>query len=224
MAAMDTVGVHALLESEGWRVSHGRVMRVWRREGLKVPAKQPKRGRLWLNDGSCMRLRPAHRNHVWSWDFVFIRTDDGRAVKLMVVIDEFTRACLAIYLARRVRARDALEVFADLMQRHGIPHYSRSDNGPEMVATVLRRGLKRLGTETIYITPGSPWENGVELHLKLTQVLHLKVTHLEEPEYGSSVLGFSSFCLLGFLRRAVFEAVAIVAGFNDVAVMSQPVE
>ena len=135
-------------------------MRLWRREGLKVPAKQPKRGRLWLNDGSCIRLRPRDQNHVGSWDVVFIRTDDGRAVKLMVVMDAFTRACLAIYVARRVRARDALEVFADLMQRHGIPRYSRSDKGPEMVATILRRWLKRLGTETIYITPGSPWENG----------------------------------------------------------------
>ena len=135
-------------------------MRLWRREGLKVPAKQPKRGRLWLNDGSCIRLRPEHRNHVWSWDFVFIRTDDGRAVKLMVVIDEFTRECLAIYVARRIRARDAIEVFADLMEGHGIPRYIRSDNGPEMVAKKLRRWLKRVGTETIYITPGSPWENG----------------------------------------------------------------
>ena len=100
------------------------------------------------------------QNHVWSWDFVFIRTDDGRAVKLMVVLDEFTRGSLAIYVARRIRARDALEVFADLMERHGVPRYSRSDKGPEMIAKVLRRWLKRLGSETIYITPGSPWENG----------------------------------------------------------------
>ena len=107
-----------------------------------------------------MRLRPAHRNHVWSWNFVFIRTDDGRSMKLMVVMDEFTRECLAIHVARRIRAGDALEVFADLMARHGIPEHIRSDNGPEMVAKVLRRWLKRLGTEPIYITPGSPWENG----------------------------------------------------------------
>ena len=152
--------VHALLQAQGWQVSHGRVMRLWRREGLKVAAKQPKRGRLWLNDGSCIRLRPRCQNHVWSWDFVFIRTDDGRAVKLMVVLDEFTRGSLAIYVARRIRARDALEVFADLMERHGVPRYIRSDNGPEMVAKKLRRWLKRVGTETIYITPGSPWENG----------------------------------------------------------------
>ena len=152
--------VHALLEVEGWQVSHGRVMRIWRREGLKVPVKQPRRGRLWLNDGSCIRLRPAYRNHVWSWDFVFIRIEDGRAVKLMVVIDEFTRECLAIHVARRIRGGDALEVFAELMERHGVPQHIRSDNGPEMVSKVLRRWLKRLGTTTIYITPGSPWENG----------------------------------------------------------------
>jgi len=126
----------------------------------KVPHQQPKRGRLWLNDGSCIRLRPERPNHVWSWDFVFDRTDDGRPIKLMVVIDEYTRQCLAIYVARRIRSKDAIDVFADLMQTHGVPEYIRSDNGPEMVARRLRCWLARLGTETIYITPGSPWENG----------------------------------------------------------------
>jgi transposase InsO family protein len=135
-------------------------MRIWQREGLRVPSKQPKRSRLWLNDGSCIRLRPERPNHVWSWDFVFDRTDDGRPIKLMVVIDEYTRRCLAIHVARRVRSRDAIDVFADLMEIHGIPEHIRSDNGPEMVAKRLRRWLARLGTKTIYITPGSPWENG----------------------------------------------------------------
>ena len=152
--------VHALLQAQGWEVSHGRVARIWRREALKVPTKQPKRRRLWLNDGSCMRLRPERPNHVWSWDFVFDRTDDGRPIKLMVVIDEYTRQCLAIYVARSIRAIDALDVFAGLMETHGIPEHIRSDNGPEMVAKTLRRWLARLGTKTIYITPGSPWENG----------------------------------------------------------------
>ncbi len=152
--------VHALLQSQGWEVSHGRVMRIWQREGLRVPHKQPKRSRLWLNDGSCIRLRPEHKNHVWSWDFVFDRTDDGRPIKLMVVIDEYTRECLAIHVARRIRGKDAIDVFADLMETHGIPEYIRSDNGPEMVAKRLRSWLGRLGTKTIYITPGSPWENG----------------------------------------------------------------
>jgi transposase InsO family protein len=152
--------VHALLESQGWEVSHGRVLRIWQREGLKVPHKQPKRSRLWLNDGSCIRLRPERRNHVWSWDFVFDRTDDGRPIKLMVVIDEYTRQCLAIHVARRLRSKNAIDVFADLMETHGIPEHIRSDNGPEMVAKRLRRWLARLGTKTVYITPGSPWENG----------------------------------------------------------------
>lgn len=152
--------IHALLQSQGWEVSHGRVMRIWQREGLRVPQKQPKRGRLWLNDGSCIRLRPTHRNHVWSWDFVFDRTHDGRPMKLMVVIDEYTRECLAVHVARRIRGKDAIDVFADLMETHGIPEHIRSDNGPEMVAKKLRHWLQRLGTKTIYITPGSPWENG----------------------------------------------------------------
>lgn len=152
--------VHALLRAEGWRVSHSRVMRIWKLEGLKVPHKQPKRSRLWLADGSCIRLSPTHRNHVWSWDFVFDRTRDGRVLKLMVVIDEFTRRCLAIHVARRIRSREALEVFADLMVEHGVPEHVRSDNGPEMVAEELRNWLEHMGSKTAYIMPGSPWENG----------------------------------------------------------------
>ncbi len=152
--------VHALLREEGWQVSHSRVMRIWRREGLRVPQKQPKRGRLWLADGSCIRLRPERRNHVWSWDFVFDRTHEGRQVKLMVVIDEYTRECLAVHAARRIRSKEAIEVFAELMARHGTPEHIRSDNGPEMIAQNLRKWLAWLGTKTLYISPGSPWENG----------------------------------------------------------------
>ena len=120
--------VYALLRSQGWKVSRGRVMRIWRHEGHKVPQKQPKRGRLWLNDGSCIRLRPERRNHVWSWDFIFDRTVDGRPIKLMVVIDEYTRECLAVHMARRIRGKDAIDVFADLMEIHGIPEHICSDN------------------------------------------------------------------------------------------------
>ena len=100
--------ITALLSAEGWRVNHTRVERIWRREGLKVPGKQPKRGRLWLNDGSCIRLRPEHRNHVWAYDFVFDRTRQGRPLKLLNVVDEFTRECLAIEVARKQSARDVL--------------------------------------------------------------------------------------------------------------------
>jgi putative transposase len=152
--------VTGLLAQQGWGVSRSRVERLWKQEGLKVPARQPKRGRLWLADGSCVRLRPTHRHHIWSWDFVMDRTDDGRPLKLMVVLDEWTRECPAIHVARRIRATDVLEVFADLMQLHGVPEHIRSDNGPEMVAVTLRRWLTRVGARTLYITPGSPWENG----------------------------------------------------------------
>jgi transposase InsO family protein len=152
--------VHALLQAEGWQVSHSRVARIWRLEGLKVPYKQPKRSRLWLNDGSCIRLAPKRRNHVWSWDFVFDRTRDGRVLKLMVVMDEYTRRCLAVYVARRIRSTEALQVFADLMVKHGVPEHIRSDNGPEMVAEQLREWVEHMGSKTAYITPGSPWENG----------------------------------------------------------------
>ena len=113
------------LRDEGWRVNHKRVERLWRREGLKVPQKQPKRGRLWLNEGSCIRLRPEHRNHVWSYDFMAERTHDGRPLKILTVIDEFTRECLAIRVERRLRSIDVLEVLADLFLTRGLPDHIR---------------------------------------------------------------------------------------------------
>lgn len=152
--------IHGLLQQDGWQLSRSRVERLSKQEGLKVPRKQPKRGRLWLADGSCIRLRPERPNHVWSWDFVMDRTDDGRPIKIMTLIDEYTRECLAIHVARRIRARDVIDVLADVMQARGVPAHLRSDNGPEMIAKVLRCWLARLGTQSVYITPGSPWENG----------------------------------------------------------------
>ncbi len=152
--------VTALLRREGWRVNHKRVERIWRREGLKVPKKQPKRGRLWLNDGSCVRLRPEHRDHVWSYDFVQARTHDGRAFRMLTVIDEYTRECLAIDVARRMRSDDVLERLAWLMATRGVPEHIRSDNGAEFTAKAVRGWLGKVGVKTLYIEPGSPWENG----------------------------------------------------------------
>jgi transposase InsO family protein len=152
--------VTALLNEGGIEVGKDRVQRIWRREGLKVPKKQPKRGRLWLNDGSCIRLRPEYPNHVWSFDFVETQTHDGRRIRLMTLIDEFTRKCLAIRVARRINAIGVIETLADAMLFEGLPTYIRSDNGPEMVAKVLREWLTGLGTRNLYIEPGSPWENG----------------------------------------------------------------
>jgi len=152
--------ITALLRTQGWNVNVKRVWRIWRREGLKVPTKQPKRGRLWFNDGSCIRLRPSWRNHVWAYDFVQDRTHDGRTIRMLTVIDEFTRECLAIEVARRLRHDDVLQVLADLFTRHGPPDHIRSDNGSEFTAIAVREWLPRVGVKTLYIEPGSPWENG----------------------------------------------------------------
>jgi transposase InsO family protein len=152
--------ITALLWQEGWKVNHKRVERLWRREGLKVPKKQPKRGRLWFNDGSCARLRPQHRNHVWSYDFVATRTSDGRAVRMLNIIDEYTRECLDISVGRSISANDVIERLAELFLTRGIPEHIRSDNGPEFTAKAVREWLVRLGVRTLFIEPGSPWENG----------------------------------------------------------------
>ena len=149
-----------LLKADGWSVSAKRVYRIWRREGLKVPQKQPKRGRLWLADGSCVRLRPAHKGHVWSYDFVQDRTHDGKVFRMLCVIDEFTRECLAIRVERKLNSRDVLDTLGELFLEHGPPEHIRSDNGPEFIAKALRAWLGRLGVQTLYIEPGSPWENG----------------------------------------------------------------
>jgi putative transposase len=152
--------IAALLQREDWRVNHKRVERLWRLEGLKVPARQPKRRRLWLNDGSCVRLRPSYRDHVWSYDFVLTRTHDGRPVRMLTILDEYSRECLAIDVARKLTSEDVLERLTDLFIRRGVPDYLRSDNGAEFTAQAVREWLERVGVRTLYIEPGSPWENG----------------------------------------------------------------
>ena len=152
--------ITGLLKREGWRVNHKRVERIWRLEGLRVPKRQPKRGRLWLGDGSCIRLRPAHRDHVWSYDFIFDRTSDGRAVKILTVMDEFTRESLALRAERSLTSEEVLEVLDDLFMMRGVPEHIRSDNGPELTADVVKCWLETLDVKPLYIEPGSPWENG----------------------------------------------------------------
>jgi transposase InsO family protein len=152
--------VAALLRDAGWQVNDKRIERLWRREGLKVPRKQPKKGRLWLNDGSCIRLRPTCRDQVWSYDFVHHRTDDGRAFRTLNLIDEFSRECLEIRVKRKLNSTDVIDTLTDLFILRGIPAYIRSDNGPEFVAQAVRDWIKAVGAKTAYIEPGSPWENG----------------------------------------------------------------
>jgi transposase InsO family protein len=150
----------ALLWREGWQVGKDRMERIWRQEGLKVPQKQPKRGRLWLNDGSCIRLRPEHRNHVWSYDFVMDRTHDGKQIRMLTVMDEHTRECLAIDVERRLNSENVLDRLAQLFVERGTPSYIRSDNGPEFTAHAVRDWLEKVQVQTLFIEPGSPWENG----------------------------------------------------------------
>jgi len=145
---------------KGWQVNHKRVERIWRQEGLKVPKKQPKRGRLWLNDGSCIRLRPTHKDHVWSYDFVTARTADCRTFKMLTIIDEYTKECLAILVERRLTSGDVIDKLYELFLFRGVPEHIRSDNGPEFTARVIRSWLNKLGVKTLFIEPGSPWENG----------------------------------------------------------------
>jgi putative transposase len=153
--------ITALLNNEyGWMVNHKRVERIWRKEGLKVPKKQPKRSRLWLNDGSCIRLRPEYKDHVWSYDFMINRTADGRSFKILNIIDEYTRECLAIRVARKIKNQDVIDLLFHLFIFRGIPAHIRSDNGPEFTAKAIRKWLERLGVKTLFIEPGSPWENG----------------------------------------------------------------
>jgi putative transposase len=140
--------IAALLRDAGGLVNDKRVERIWRREGLKVPPKQPKRGRLWLSDGSCIRLRPEHRTH------------DGRKFRMLNVIDEFTHECLAIRVDRQLKAIDVIDVLADLFILRGVPTHIRSDNGPEFVAKAVQTWITAVGAKTAYIERGSPWENG----------------------------------------------------------------
>jgi len=152
--------ITALLREEEWQVNHKRVERIWRQEGLKVPKKQPKRRRLWLNDGSCIRLSPQFKDHVWSYDFMVASTVEGRAFRILNIIDEYTRECLAISVKRRIPSQDVIDQLFQLFIFRSLPGHIRSDNGPEFTAKAIRRWLNHVGVETLFIEPGSPWENG----------------------------------------------------------------
>ena len=152
--------VTALLRVEGWVVNHKRVERIWRQEGLKVPQKYKKRGRLYLNDGSCIRLRACWPNHVWSYDFVADRLIDGTKIRTLTVVDEYTRECLSLRTGYSLKTDDVMDVLTGLFITRGIPDHIRSDNGSEFTSKAIQAWLPKLKVKTLYITPGSPWENG----------------------------------------------------------------
>ena len=152
--------ITAQLNKQGWQVNHKRVERIWRQRGLKVPKKQPKRGRLWLNDGSYIRLRPEYKDHVWRCDFVTTRTCDGGAFKMLTILDEYTRECLALLVKRRISSQDVIDQLFHLFVFRGIPQHTRSDSGPEFTAREISNWLNQIGVKTLFIEQGSPWENG----------------------------------------------------------------
>jgi putative transposase len=150
----------AVLRDVGWQVNDKLVEQLWRREGFTVPMKQLKKGRLWLHDGSCVRLRPEYRNHVWSYDFVHHITDDGRAFKMLGILNEHCRQFLAIRVKLKLNSNDVINALTDPFMLRVMHAYIRSDNGPELIAESLRDWIKAVGAKTAYIEPGSPWENG----------------------------------------------------------------
>lgn len=152
--------ITGLLNYEGWAVGRDRVYTIWRQEGLQVPQKMPKRGRLWFNDGSCIRKRAEYPNHVWSYDFVFSRTHDGKPFRILNIIDEFTHEALICFVARRITHKEVLLILAHLFLKKGVPTHIRSDNGSEFIAKDLIRWFDKLDVAPLFIEPGSPWENG----------------------------------------------------------------
>ena len=140
--------IAVLLREAGWSVSRGRIERLWRQEGLKVKQKQPKKGRLWLNDGSCVRLRPEYRNHVWSYDFVLCRRYDGKVFRTLNILDEFRRECLAIKVDRKLNSTNVIDALTDLFIMRGSPAFIRSDNGPEFITQAVRDWIAAVGAKT----------------------------------------------------------------------------
>ena len=152
--------IWALLRQEGWRVNRKRIWRLWKVQGLKVPQKRHKKRRLGTSANGILRQRATQKNQVWAWDFIFDRTTNGRSLKLLSIVDEYTRECLALEVGRTMTAVDATDVLIELVRTRGVPSHLRSDNGPEFIAEAIRSWLGRSGIGTLYIEPGSPWQNG----------------------------------------------------------------
>lgn len=161
--------IAVLLKREGFQAGFDRVYRLWRREGLKVPKTPRKKRRLGSSAHGCVRHSVERQNQVWAWDFIFDRTASGTSLKWLSVVDEFTRECLCLKVARRMTSQDIIEVLRGLFVAHGVPQHLRSDNGPEFIAKALREWLERSSVGSLYIAPGSPWENGYteSFHSKL---------------------------------------------------------
>ncbi len=218
--------VWALLRREGWPVNKKRVHRLWREEGLKVPQKQRKRRRLveGESENGCARRKAEHKDHVWSYDFVMDRTEDGRRLKMMPIVDEYTRECLCIEVERSITAQEVVKTLAALFARRGGPAFIRSDNGPEFIAKAVKRWLEISGVRTLYIEPGSPWENaysetfisrfGDEL-LKREEFASLLEAKVLVEEYRNHYNRRRPHSALGYRTPAEFAASCELASSAD---------
>ena len=179
--------IWALLRRAGWRVNRKRIYRLWIQEGLKVPQKQRKRRRLGCSENSCVRRKAEHKDHVWTWDFIHDRTTNGRSLKCLSVVDEYTRECLTLEVDRSITSDKVIDVLVELFRIRGVPNHIRSDNGPEFIAKAIRRWLSHAGVEALYVEPGSPWENGYaeSFHSRLRDELTKReeFTNLAEARY-----------------------------------------
>jgi putative transposase len=173
--------IWALLRREGWRVNRKRVYRLWRQQGLKVPRRKKKRRRLGHSGNGCVRYHALAKDHVWAWDFIHDRTADGRPLKWLSVVDEYTRECLALEVARSMTAARVVQILAGLIRERGAAVHIRSDNGPEFIAVVIRKWLAGAEVGPLYIVPGAPWENGYaeSFHARLRDEL------LEREDFSS---------------------------------------
>lgn len=229
-----------LLRAEGFRVNFKRVYRIWRQEGLKVPKRKRKKRSLGIAANGCHRLRATHANHVWSWDFIFDKTESGRTLKCFTIVDEFTRRCITLDVSRSFKSKDIIDRLSELFVMYGMPEHIRSDNGPEFVAKSIQKWLKNLGVQTLYIQPGSPWENGYaeSFHSRLrdellatelfASVAHARACASAWREDYNNYRPHSSLCGLPpaeFARRCAASAPAAPAlqQHSDPLPVTQPV-
>jgi transposase InsO family protein len=208
--------VWALLRREGWEVNKKRVQRLWREAGLKVPAKERKRRRLGTSENSCTRRRAEYIDHVWSYDFAMDTTEEGRRLKVMPVVDEYSRECLALEVERSITAAEVVKTLNRLFAERGEPAYIRSDNGPEFIAKAIKRWLASSGVETLYIEPGAPWENAysetfisrLRDELMNREVFaNLKEAKILAEDYRSHYNHYRPHGALGYLTPMEFAAI-----------------
>ncbi len=217
--------VWAMLRREGWAVNKKRVQRLWREAGLKVPAKERKRRRLGTSENGCTRRRAEYIDHVWSYDFAMDATQDGRRLKVMPIVDEYSRECLALEMERSITAEDVVEVLDRLFTERGEPAYIRSDNGPEFIAEAIKRWLESSGVKTLYIEPGAPWENAYsetfisrlrdEL-LDREVFANLKEAQILAGDYREHYNHHRPHGALGYLTPAEFAAIEALWGQSSV--------